>query len=258
MKSLRKPTVRALASRTRRVAGAGIMKRAGARSCIRRMRGMPSQTFIGSIERGLRRPQCFTRGSMTNAQTTKAEKTTTASDIKKVSMALNSERRSASSVRQQARRAEAGGEEREGVRSSAPRRRGRGGSIRGALYRCRKGGRARQRTAASAVAVQGWHWPRRCEKSHARPQKADSREQAKVLQMNAPRDSFAGLATLPPKAHAQKSRHGRLRISWPERQDGCSDHHGREANHRSRRVGRVWSGTPKDSCSQELPALKFV
>jgi len=98
-----------------------------------------------------------------------------------------------------------GNAEHDGVSIVAIGGRGRGGSIGGALYRCRKGGRARQRTAASAVAVQGWHWPRRCEKSHARPQKADSREQAKVLQMNAPRDSFADLATLPQGSCAKKA-----------------------------------------------------
>jgi hypothetical protein len=44
------------------------------------------QTFIDRIERGFRRSQCFSRGSMTNKKTTKPEKATRASVIKNVSM----------------------------------------------------------------------------------------------------------------------------------------------------------------------------
>jgi hypothetical protein len=44
------------------------------------------QRFISGIERGLRRSQCFSLGSMTNKKTTKPAKATRASVIKNVSM----------------------------------------------------------------------------------------------------------------------------------------------------------------------------
>jgi hypothetical protein len=93
--------------------------------------------------------------------------------------------------------ARVGDAERDGVSIDAIGGRGRGGSIRGAPHRRRKGSRARQSSdspncrarqstdSPNCRRSEGCQWPRRREKSRACPEKADSPEQAKGLQMNA-------------------------------------------------------------------------
>src|SRR5579863_4607564 len=56
--------------------------------------------LIGRIERGFRRSQCFSRGSMTNKKTTKPAKATRASVIKNVSMTYTPSDWSTSSTNQ--------------------------------------------------------------------------------------------------------------------------------------------------------------
>jgi hypothetical protein len=65
----------------------------------------PDQTFIGRIERGFRRSQCFSLGSMTNKKTTKPEKATSASVIKNVSMTYTPSDWSTSSTSQETQHA---------------------------------------------------------------------------------------------------------------------------------------------------------